>query len=49
MSYAQKNLRFPSAPDHEVNEDVIGLGKYNKTLTVLFTQEEIEFEEESVY
>lgn len=37
---------FPDAPDHEMNEDVIGLGKYNKTLTVLFTQGEIETEDE---
>ena len=30
---------FDGAPDVEVNEDVIGLGSYGKTLTVLFTDE----------
>lgn len=30
---------FDGAPDAEVNEDVIGLGGYGKTLTVLFTDE----------
>ncbi len=35
---------FPEAPRHEMNEDVIGLGKYGRTLTILFTQEEIEYE-----
>lgn len=29
-----------------MNEDVIGLGKYGRTLTVLFTQEEIESEDD---
>lgn len=28
---------FDGAPDVEVNEDVIGLGNYGKTLTILFT------------
>jgi len=36
----------PDAPAHEMNEDVIGLGKYGKTLTILFTQDEIEVEDE---
>ncbi len=30
---------FDGAPDVEFNEDVIGLGSYGKTLTVLFTDE----------
>jgi hypothetical protein len=32
---------FPDCPHHEMNEDVIGLGKYGRTLTILFTEEEI--------
>ncbi len=35
------------APAIEINEDVIGLGSYGKTLTVLFTDEELEDEDES--
>jgi len=35
------------APDIEINEDVIGLGTYGKTLTVLFTDEALEAEDES--
>ncbi len=37
---------FDGAPAVEVNEDVIGLGSYGKTLTVLFTEEAIEDEDE---
>ena len=37
---------FSDIPDYEMNEDVIGLGKYNKTLTILFTEQEIEIDEE---
>ena len=37
---------FDGAPHIEMNEDVIGLGSYGKTLTVLFTDEEIEDEED---
>jgi hypothetical protein len=33
---------FDEAPHVEVNEDVIGLGSYGKSLTVLFTDEAIE-------
>jgi len=29
---------FPDAPAHEMNEDILGLGKYGKTLTVWFTE-----------
>ena len=34
------------APQVEVNEDVIGLGSYGKTLTVLFTDEDFEDEDD---
>lgn len=37
---------FDGAPQVEVNEDVIGLGSYGKTLTVLFTDDELEDENE---
>ena len=37
---------FEGAPGVEVNEDVVGLGNYGKTLTVLFTDEELEDEDE---
>ena len=33
-------------PDTEVNEDIVGLGQYGKTLTVLFTNEALDDEEE---
>jgi hypothetical protein len=36
---------FDGAPHVEVNEDVIGLGSYGKTLTVLFTDEDLESED----
>ena len=38
---------FDGAPQVEVNEDVVGLGSYGKTLTVLFTDEDLEDDEES--
>lgn len=37
---------FDGAPNFEVSEDVVGLGSYGKTLTVLFTDEELEDEDE---
>jgi Zn-dependent peptidase ImmA (M78 family) len=37
---------FDGAPQIEMNEDVVGLGSYGKTLTVLFTEEDIEDEED---
>jgi Zn-dependent peptidase ImmA (M78 family) len=37
---------FDGAPEVEVNEDVVGLGSYGKTLTVLFTDEDLEDEDE---
>lgn len=41
------DLWFDGAPDLEVNEDVIGMGSYGKTLTILFTDELREDDEES--
>ncbi len=35
---------FEGAPDVEVNEDVLGLGTYGKTLTVIYTDQDIEAE-----
>jgi Zn-dependent peptidase ImmA (M78 family) len=40
---------FENAPAVEMNEDVIGLGSYGKTLTVLFTNEALENEDEDEY
>lgn len=37
---------FDGAPQVEVNEDVIGLGSYGKTLTVLFTDEALDDDDE---
>ncbi len=37
---------FDGAPQVEVNEDVVGLGSYGKTLTVLFTDEDLEDEDD---
>lgn len=37
---------FDDAPQVEVNEDVVGLGNYGKTLTVLFTDEDISNDED---
>lgn len=37
---------FDGAPQVEVNEDVVGLGSYGKTLTVLFTEEVLDDDEE---
>jgi IrrE N-terminal-like domain len=37
---------FDGAPQVEVNEDVIGLGSYGKTLTILFTDEDVDQEDE---
>jgi hypothetical protein len=33
---------FDDAPQVEMNEDVVGLGSYGKTLTVLFTNQDLE-------
>lgn len=40
------NEWFEAAPRVEVNEDIVGLGSYGKTLTVLFAAEEIDEEDE---
>lgn len=37
---------FDGAPQVEMNEDVIGLGSYGKTLTILFTDESLEDEDD---
>ena len=37
---------FDGAPRVEVNEDVVGLGSYGKTLTVLFTDEDLQDEDD---
>ncbi len=37
---------FDGAPEVEVSEEVIGLGRYGRTLTILYTDEDIEMEEE---
>jgi hypothetical protein len=37
---------FDGAPEVEMNEDVVGLGNYGKTLTVLFTDEALDDEED---
>jgi hypothetical protein len=37
---------FDGAPAVEMNEDVVGLGSYGKTLTVLFTEEVLDDEED---
>lgn len=36
---------FDEAPQIEMKEDVVGLGTYGKTLTVLFTEEAVELED----
>ena len=38
---------FEGAPAVEMNEDVVGLGSYGKTLTVLFTDETLDNEDEN--
>jgi Zn-dependent peptidase ImmA (M78 family) len=40
------DLWFDNAPSVEMNEDIMGLGSYERTLTVLFTDEIIETEED---
>jgi hypothetical protein len=37
---------FEGAPRMEINEDVVGLGSYGKTLTVLFTPEAIDIDDD---
>lgn len=37
---------FEGAPQIEMNEDVVGLGSYGKTLTVLFTDEDLDGEDD---
>lgn len=40
---------FDEAPQVEMKEDVVGLGSYERTLTVLFTNEAIDTEEDDDY
>ena len=40
---------FEEAPQVEMKEDVVGLGSYDRTLTVLFTEEAIDTEEDDDY
>lgn len=40
------DLWFDDAPDIEMKEDVIGLGSYGKTLTVLYTDQAIDTDDE---
>ncbi len=40
---------FDGAPVIEINEDVVGLGSYGKTLTVLYTDEDIEKSDDDNY
>jgi hypothetical protein len=37
---------FDGGPDVEINEDVVGLGSYGKTITILFTDEPLEDDDE---
>ncbi len=41
------DLWFDDAPDIEMKEDVVGLGTYGKTLTVLYTDQAIDVDDES--
>ena len=45
--WSNLNRWFEDAPDIEVQEDIVGLGTYGRTLTVLYTSEAIEREEDS--
>ncbi len=44
--YSWLNDWLEGAPEFEMKEDVVGLGSYGKTLTVLYTDEAIECEED---
>ena len=46
QAWTSLDLWFDGAPEIEMKEDVVGLGTYQKTLTVLFTDEPIADEEE---
>lgn len=45
-AWTNLNEWFDDAPDIEMQEDIIGLGTYGRTLTILHTSEAIELEEE---
>lgn len=44
-AWSNLNEWFEDAPDIEMQEDIIGLGTYGRTLTILHTSEAIELEE----
>lgn len=44
-AYSDLDLWFDGAPSVEMKEDVVGLGGYGKTLTVLFTSEPLDDED----
>ena len=37
---------FDGAPEIEVNEDVVGLGSYGRTMTIIYTDEDLESDDE---
>ncbi len=45
-AWASLDTWFDDAPEMEMKEDVVGLGSYGKTLTVLFREEAIEDDED---
>jgi hypothetical protein len=45
-TYASLDDWFDGAPQMEVSEDIVGLGRYGKTLTVLFSPEPISDEDD---
>lgn len=47
--WSNLNLWFEATPDIEMQEDIVGLGTYGRTLTVLHTAEAIELEEQESY
>jgi hypothetical protein len=48
-AFAMLDEWFDGAPHIEMKEDVVGLGNYGKTLTVLFTDQDIEESDEEDY
>ena len=46
-SHCSLKYWFEDAPDIEFQEDVVGLGHYGKTLTVLFTEEALNDDDEA--
>lgn len=48
QAWTTLDLWFDGCPEIEMQEDVVGLGSYGKTLTVLFTTDAIEIEDEDI-